>query len=39
MTAWTLQPGVLNATSDYASTTLEPAGDGRVVKEWFAGLS
>ena len=39
MTAWTLLPGVMNSTGDYASTTIEPAGDGWLVKQWFAGLS
>jgi Cellulase (glycosyl hydrolase family 5) len=38
MTAWTLLPGVMNASSDYASTTTEPAGDGRQVKRWFNRL-
>lgn len=35
MTAWTLLPGVMNSTTNYASTTVEPAGDGRLVKRWF----
>ena len=38
MTAWTLLPGVLNSTTGYASATTEPAGDGWLVKQWFAGL-
>jgi len=36
MTAWTLGlPGVLNATSNLSSTTLEPQGCGQLIKAWF----
>lgn len=36
MTAWTLGlPGVLNSTSDLASTTMEPHGCGQLLKSWF----
>jgi hypothetical protein len=38
MTAWTLLPGVMNSTNDYASATTEPHGDGSLVKHWFEKL-
>ncbi len=38
MTAWTLLPGVMNSTANYASTTVEPAGDGWLIKRWFGSM-
>jgi len=37
MTAWTLGlPGVLNSTGNLASTSVEPAGCGQLIKSWFS---
>jgi hypothetical protein len=34
--AWSLLPGALNSTLDYASVSREPQGDGALLRDWFA---
>ena len=35
MLAWSLLPGALNKTQHYDSVTVEPQGDGTLVRDWF----
>jgi cellulase (glycosyl hydrolase family 5) len=37
--AWSLLPGALNSTLDYASVSHEPQGDGALLRTWFAEVS
>ena len=39
MLAWSLVPGALNATPDYASVSREPQGDGALIRAWFTAQS